>query len=178
MKRAALGLVALSGCFIGAEDVPPPIDAPGPQGRYEAAVAFDTARGRMVMYGGVNEVGVQTATWVFADGRWSQLLGPGPGAREGAAMAYDVARDRVVLFGGDVLDPSAPCDATWELAGDQWSRVDAPGPSCRRGHAMTYDGEARRVVLFGGFAEQGCDEGACQETWAYDGAWTRLHRPP
>lgn len=175
MKRLWLCL-PLAGCFLGTEDIPPPFEAPGPQGRYEAAVAFDSARNRMVMFGGLNEVGVQSTTWTLTEGRWSRLPDPGPPARQGAAMAYDAERDRIVLFGGEV-EGGESCSATWELAGDQWERVDAPGPSCRTHPAMTYDAEARRVLLFGGATEGGCAEGACQETWAYDGAWTRLHRP-
>ncbi|MEQ8278280.1 MAG: hypothetical protein RMA76_37900 [Deltaproteobacteria bacterium] len=176
MKRLLLCL-PLAGCFIGAEDVPPDFERPGPQGRYGASVAFDAARARLITYGGENDVGIQTTTWSFAQGRWSRLTSAGPPAREGAAMVYDVERDRVVLFGGELVDPSEPCDATWELVGEAWTRVDVPAPTCRRGHVMTYDAEARRVLLFGGFAAEGCAGGACQQTWAYDGTWTLVNAP-
>ena len=175
IRAAAFGCLITLGCYAGAENVAP--GELGPLPRFEAAVAYDSARDRTVLFGGTRDDGPQGSTWTLTAGRWSLLTNEGPGPRRGAAMVYDAARDRMVLFGGLPSDPRRGCAETWVLVGDAWERVDVEGPSCRYRHTMTYDATAERVVLFGGRSSGGCEDGDCQQTWAYDGAWVQLDGP-
>ncbi len=87
----------------------------GPGPRVFHAMATDTSRGRVVLYGGssaFNGTPLLRDTWEW-DGVWTPITYDGPGPRESHAMAYDSLRDRVVLIGGATSTGLA--DATvWE----------------------------------------------------------------
>ena len=93
----------------------------GPPPRYGHAMAFDTAAGVALMYGG-NTTDDQAVTdmWQWDGRRWSEikLVDPTPGARFGAAMVYDAARRRTVLYGGRRDDKSV-----WEWDGKRWEEI-------------------------------------------------------
>ncbi|MGE3106984.1 MAG: GC-type dockerin domain-anchored protein [Phycisphaerales bacterium] len=80
-----------------------------PRPRREAAMAFDSARVMLVLFGGhygritSSELG---DTWEYDGNTWTQRMIPGPAPRGGACVAYDSTRHRVVIFGGGygVLD--------------------------------------------------------------------------
>lgn len=120
--------------------------------RYGHAMAFDSARGRTVLFGGEG----WGDTWQWDGAAWSKASpldlhrDANPSTRSRHAMAYDAERDRVVLFGG--MDPNGrPLDDTWEWDGVEWvARAPVDSPPGRYDHAMVYDPARRRVVLFGG----------------------------
>jgi hypothetical protein len=91
----------------------------GPSPRYGAAMAYDSARKRVVLFGGLANEGGASAlkgdTWTWDGALWEQLEDMGPSPRQGAAMAYDRDRDRMVLFGGTTFKPGGDCRDTWEL---------------------------------------------------------------
>src|SRR5262245_24118046 len=72
----------------------------GPFAQAGQAMAYDSARGRIVMFGG--QAGSSLATTYEWDGTsWLvRVLAKSPPARHRHAMAYDSARQKVVLFGG------------------------------------------------------------------------------
>jgi hypothetical protein len=76
--------------------------AVNPPARWDASMAFDEARGCVVMVGGGNHNGVLPPdTWTWNGSQWTQAQPATlPGARSHACMAYDNARQRCVLFGG------------------------------------------------------------------------------
>jgi hypothetical protein len=104
--------------------------APSP--RYLAAAALDSKRNRMLVFGGVDEMGTFYAdTWALdlANDTWSELdAGSGPDGRLGAAAAYDEAGDRLIVFGGhDTVGLSGNGDNlndTWaySFAGSSWTQ--------------------------------------------------------
>jgi cysteine-rich repeat protein len=150
-----------------------------PSFRDEAAMAYDSAGGKVVLFGGTGFGGLEGDTWEY-DGTfqtWTQVLIENPNApspRIGHAMAYDSARGKVVLFGG--LDDDRDDGETWEYDGQtqSWTQVlVASAPSPRRQHAIAYDATRGKVVLFGGLNDDGLDG----ETWEYDGqtqSWTQV----
>lgn len=81
-----------------------PRGAATPPARYHAAMAYDVARGEVVLFGG--EAGTDPGdalgdTWTWDGRTWSQRTGSvGPTALTGAVAVYDPAADRVLLFGG------------------------------------------------------------------------------
>ena len=136
----------------------------GPSPRFGHAMAFDAARGRVVLFGG-GAFGDDRFgdTWTWDGEHWTQVENIGPAARAGHAMAYDSGRQRVVLFGGRAV--GGLLDDTWEWDGESWTQVQDSGPSPRDAHAMAFDAARGRVVLFGGAAGD-----PFGDTWAWDGS--------
>lgn len=131
-------------------------------GRRDLGLAYDSARGRVLLFGGSTaSLALLGDTWAW-DGSWTQLVPPtSPGGRDGVALAYDRRRERLVLFGGNT---PAPSGETWEFDGTNWSLRSTSGPSPRAYHAMAYDELRERVVMLGGVC-QGLPDG----TWEWDG---------
>lgn len=141
-------------------------------------MALDTARGRVVLFGGLAG-GLPTAgTWEWDGNLWSSRRPmTSPPARWTSVLAYDSVRRRTVLFGGH--DLRGPLANTWEWDGIDWTLVATTGPAARIGHAMAFDSSAGRVLLFGGWDTRA---GRFDDTWEWDGsAWTErmpMTRPP
>ncbi|MBI5478109.1 MAG: hypothetical protein HY906_04595, partial [Deltaproteobacteria bacterium] len=71
-----------------------------PSARSFAAMAYDSQRHVVVLYGGWNGADLDD-TWEFNGTAWTQRTPANrPTARDSAAAAYDPVRQRVVLFGG------------------------------------------------------------------------------
>jgi hypothetical protein len=88
--------------------------------RSDVGLAFDSSRGRRVLFGGFFMVTrfeyLNFAdTWESSAGMpWQLVDETGPGARFDVMMAYDAARDEIVLFGGRSTDFPGVIDAfTW-----------------------------------------------------------------
>lgn len=144
----------------------------GPGSRSGAAAAYDAARGRAVVFGGLGSTRFGD-TWEFDGGRWMQVATTGPSARNESAMAYDPVRHRTVLFGGNT---GVVNGETWEWDGAAWTLVSSTGPSPRDRHAMTYDPNLGGVLLHGGAVSGGA---ANNETWLWNGAaWSRVGTGP
>ena len=82
---------------------------PVPQCRDSEGLAYDTALGEVVMFGGVSQCGGQpnayslADTWTYSGAAWTNISGSMvtvPSARWGMVMVYDPALREVVLFGG------------------------------------------------------------------------------
>src|SRR5262252_1416508 len=74
----------------------------GPAPRASHAMAFDSKRGRVVLFGGRSVEGNHFFgdTWEWDGSYWTQLDDVGPAPRINHAMAYDGARGVTLLFGG------------------------------------------------------------------------------
>ncbi len=145
-----------------------PANSPPPRGSH--AMAFDAARGQVVLFGGWGPVNsVRNDTWVWDGTNWTQKSpANSPTARIYHAMAYDAARGQVVLFGGDVFP--GPLSDTWVWDGTNWTQKSpANSPTNRWKPAMAYDAARGQVVLFGGGYS-----GGLNDTWVWDGTnWTQ-----
>lgn len=138
----------------------------------EPAACYDTARERVVVFGGWdrdNEFRGDTWEW---DGQNLVRAGrAGPAPRAGHDMTFDPVQSRCILFGGRGAD-GFPTD-TWAWNGDVWEMVatGAESPPPRWFFGMATDHRRERVVVFGGAnAEDGLDD-----TWEWDGAtWRRI----
>ncbi|MEM7200828.1 MAG: hypothetical protein AAF628_11210 [Planctomycetota bacterium] len=134
------------------------------EGRRRSAMCFDSARGRIVAFGGDGEAFSPLAdTWEWNGTVWTARTGGRtPPSRQGHGMAFDRQRRRVVLFGGF----GAP-DTTWEWDGIAWGeRQSRVRPPVLEGYSMAYD-EARGVaVLY---------FGSTQPVWEWDGVdWRQI----
>jgi uncharacterized protein (TIGR03437 family) len=164
--------------------------ATSPPARENHAVAYDSAHGQLVLFGG--DVGLSTYfndTWVFDGTKWTQKSpAKSPPPRSGHAMAYDSVHHQVLMFGGVSLNilygTTQVFNDTWAWDGTNWTQQFSDiSPQPRAGHAMAYDSANDRVVLFGGSPEDltvGFDT-LYNDTWLWDGTnwnWVGLIPSP
>ena len=163
--------------------------AGGPTGRQSHAMCYDSARGRMVMFGGSDGT-YNAQTWEWDKRQWFLRCGTGtycsgPPALASPGMAYDSTRGVTVLFGGDSGSFDAFYGDTWEWDGEEWRIVCAEGDPCaggltgRWGQSIVYDRERGKTVMFGGCLTYDAATRSCtsysDETWEWDGEnWTRV----
>jgi len=142
-----------------------------PASRRATAMVTDTARRRVVVFGGLLATGASLGepsndTWILVSDGWIRIRSAvSPSPRGDHAMAFD--GHRVVLFGGAA--ESLIFDDTWEFDRGQWRLVSpAMHPTGRVGHAMAFM-PGVGVVLFGG----GTGAATTGETWIYENQrWT------
>ena len=145
----------------------------GPSPRAEASMAFDSKRGRMVLFGGHNRAGTSGSrfgdTWEWDGKKWIDMNVTGPTARNGAAMVYDNVREKIVLFGGSTAESVS--GETWEWDGKQWTENRAASVQGRFNCVMAYDTTRHKIIRFGG-RYSGKPLG---DTWEYDGEhWVQI----
>ena len=142
-----------------------------------SAIAYDTARRQVVLFGGFDgSPSGLSDTWVWDGATWIDKTPPNPANRPlprvyTAAMAYDEAHRQVILFGG-LSASGAYLSDTWAWDGATWQLKNPLNrPPGRDAHAMAYDAVRGQVVLFGGNnSDLG---GALADTWVWDGTnWT------
>jgi hypothetical protein len=145
-----------------------PTLSPSPRSGHR--MAYDSARQRTVLFGGLGSTGTLGDSWEWDGANWLQLSpASNPPSRHSHAMAYDSSRQRTVVFGG--IGNGVLAD-TWEWDGSLWvAKFTAAFPSARANSAMAYDASAQRMVLFGG----GIFIAVFGDTWAFDGSsWINL----
>ncbi|HLQ39314.1 MAG TPA: hypothetical protein VK348_16005, partial [Planctomycetota bacterium] len=146
----------------------------GPSPRLQPQFAFDSIRGKAVLFGGADNLNWANRlqdTWEWDGSSWTQVAGGGPPPRSRGAMSFDPQRGRSVLHGGEGSTSGFFGD-TWEWDGSTWMQMATAGPGPRITHAMTWNGSRGRTVLFGG-VEQAV--GYRSDTWEWDGtAWSLL----
>jgi cysteine-rich repeat protein len=147
---------------------------------FDHAMAYDTTRDQVFMFGGADYGGLRTDwTRELGSEAWVQVRQPiTPSARTGHAVANDGHRRKVVMFGGSRGVGQDLAD-TWEWDGASWAlRRPALSPSARRDHAMAHDPIRKVIVLFGGRA--GSTD--LDDTWEWNGeTWASSNvatRPP
>jgi hypothetical protein len=101
-----------------------PADAPKP--RSHSAMAYDSSRQRVVLFGGTSDraaaINSFDDTWEYDGTNWVEVIpidGVKPAARWAGRMAYDTSRGVMVMVGGK----SGPVDFldTWEWDGSRWT---------------------------------------------------------
>lgn len=143
----------------------PPVS---PSPRASHAMAYDTARGVAVVFGGADSNGEElddTWEWDSATMTWSERFpATRPPARLGAGMVYDEARGVTVMFGGTT--GLILFNDTWEWDGNDWTQLfPADAPSERWASGLVYDAQRQVIVLFGGLTIHGY----VGDTWEWDG---------
>ncbi len=136
------------------------------------AVAYDSARGRLVWYGAqTGSMGSAPATselweWEPASGVWTNrtptpLPTAWPPPRLWPAMAFDAARGRTLLFSGDQrlrpVNTYVPDLWAWNGVSGTWtnltpSPLPAVWPEGRLAASGTFDTVRDRFVVFGGIS--------------------------
>src|ERR1700687_301814 len=161
-----------------------------PPARGGAALAFDAASSRMILFGGSVQIpagggpeNMLGDTWAFEAGDWLLLTPEGsPAPRAHSGFAETPAGP--LLFGGSAggfLAGSGDGQAlgdTWRWVGSRWEKL-APShsPDRRFSPGMASSGPGGGVLLFGGQLGCGADHGArgcsvsplLDDTWKWNG---------
>ena len=144
-----------------------------PGRRSRVGMTYDSARLRMVMFGGYDVAnGVSDETWEFNGAIWNQVAtAVSPPPRQDHGMAYDPVRKRTVIFGGS---NGGDMGDTWEYDGVTWAQMTpANTPPVMHGVELAYDASRGKVVLFGGHGSAVFDT-----TWEWDGVnWVSIPTP-
>jgi len=146
-----------------------------PPARTYAAMAYDAALSKVILFGGSGQGRLGDA-WTWDGTAYAKLPRPWPPGRSTLAMAYDATRGNDVLF-VNITSDSVGETFTWD--GTIFTqRFPATSPPGRRWDGMAYHSGTRTVVLFGGqrsAAITGQTQGAA-DTWTWDGLnWTEQH---
>lgn len=147
-----------------------------PPARTNHAMAYDAARGVVVLFGGYRPLGPVADTWIYDGSSWTEVTpASSPPARKRHAMVYDPNEQVVLLFGG-IDEGGTPLGDLWAFDGTTWTdRTAAAGPdlpSPRYGHLMGVDPVRGRVFLTGGMDK---NQRYDSETWELDpttGKWS------
>jgi len=138
-----------------------PSSTPSPRSGH--AMAYDTVRRRVLLYGGTT---MGDDMWDWDGSTWRPILVPvtGPGHLYSHKLVSDELRHKVVLYGGDYQCLACPGrDTTWEWDGFQWTMVmSASPPQGRMGHGMAFDRLRGEIVLVEGGRPTG-------GTWEWNG---------
>lgn len=144
-----------------------------PAGRDWYGAAYDTGRGRFVLFGGRSSaLGTNLGdTWEFDGTSWTQMSPTNtPSVRRWGAMAYDQITGETILFGGE--DGGVYNNETWSWDGTDWTQLSpATSPSARGRGRLSYDVLTGTMVYFGGRNTAG----ALGDTWVWDGSnWSQV----
>lgn len=156
--------------------------SPAPMARLGAAVAYDAARKRIIMFGGFANRQIRNIndTWAFdvEQETWSaiQTQGTPPTPRYGASGVIDPVSDRFIVSHG-FADTRYDDTLALDLNTNTWKDVSpAARPLKRCLHEAIYDTNNQWMILFGGCSSGfgPCPQG---DLWSLDIAaktWTEL----
>jgi hypothetical protein len=136
---------------------------PAPSNRTGCALIYDSARNRILLFGGTIWNGTITSElWELGltpGSSWKlvPINGAPPPARTAMAAIYDAPRDRFLVVGGKGVNP----DLTSNYLNDVWSydpnsnvwyQLGTTGtpPSPRASAGLAYDSSRDQLILFGG----------------------------
>jgi hypothetical protein len=157
----------------------------GPK-RENTQMAYDSGRGKVVLFGGFQAPGedgfdyvTENDTWEYDGSTWTRVVDTSvlPGAipgRQTASMAYDPVRGVTVMFGGFYADNTHQNDGTlsdtWEWNGSTWTqKANGPGPRIKG--QMVWDPDRQRILLYGGRVGGSAQ---ANDLWEWDGTtWTQ-----
>lgn len=148
-------------------------NAPGGP-RVDHAMAFDTARGLTVLFGGDPLLG-PNQVWEWNGSTWTpRPTATTPTQRSQHVMTYDAHRQRVLLFSGFLNNPPFVENEVWEYNGSNWSIAITGGskPTPRTDATLVHDPIRGVSILFGGNA----GGGNLSDAWEWDGL-RRLWNP-
>jgi len=160
-----------------------------PPGRSNAVMAYDSALGLMVLFGGYRGSGggngngsgddspFYNDTWTYNvdTNEWTNITpANSPPPMESTSLAYDSKSGLMVLFGG------FDTQETWsfDLGTATWTNLSpATAPRLVYVHnMMAYDSEHDQMVIYGG--ESADTRERSNETWVYsrsENNWTRMN---
>lgn len=144
-----------------------------PPARRFAAGAFDNARDRLIVYGGL--VGRDTVlrdTWEFDGTSWTQVGQDGPDI-SGVELVVNQATGETLLTGIGVTSTSTFEPRMYRWEGGTWVRLEPTTlPVCLSQTAMVWQEQTGRVLLHGGSCPTGAQN---SDTFTWNGTnWEKV----
>jgi hypothetical protein len=144
-------------------------------------LAYDSARNKIMLFGGADSEKVLNDSWEFDGEKWSLLTTNSPPPRTFPALTYDPARKKILLFGGnrvlfgkDAKDYEF-LDDFWGFDGSRWTQIAVPVPGGRAEASLVFDRQRQKAVLFGGYRIENGEMKRLSDTWEWDGnSWTKI----
>lgn len=148
-----------------------------------SASAYDSKRGRMLIFGGSGSkqsrapAGVLSIDLMAMRSSVVEAVGPGPRGSVGPGMAYVPGEDALYVFGGWPPGADEPVAELWRLRfgveePPTWELVSdgAAGPPARNGCAMVPDTRKNRLLVHGGDGGPTVSGGfdSLDDLWAFD----------
>lgn len=126
-----------------------------PPARGGACVAWDSLRGKLVVFGGDDGLGNffgDTWEWDLATNAWTNVNpATSPSPRRFSAMTFDPTLNGMLLFGGETTAGAPPSNETWVLFGGTWNQITpATVPPARRMHSLVTRTDFGDVFLCSG----------------------------
>lgn len=137
-------------------------------------MAYDSARNKMVLFGGNPLSRLQPETWERTGSEWRMVTGitDSPEYFVDFTMAYDPLREMTVLFGGAFNPEHSGTRETWGYDGIQWTEQGPPYPYDSLFYsAMVFEPSTGRIIRFGG--THSFDVTNFMLAW--DGSWQTLN---
>jgi len=123
-----------------------PATSPSPRG--SPALAYNSAAGNVVLFGGIiANLGYLNDTWTWDATNWTQRFPlTSPPALNAPDVAYDPGLSAVVMFDGSYEN------ATWTWNGTNWTQIFPSNalPAGRAAAGRAYDPIEKATLLFGG----------------------------
>lgn len=179
LRQALLtGGILAAGALAGCGNTPVPSLHTQTTPPSNGAVAFDGARGVIVLVTQGSTAAKALQTWTWDGQMWTlQSPGSGPASRADTSIAYDAQRRVTVLYGG-VSSAGHWLSDTWEWDGARWRprpSAHIPPPT-QPGFALTaYDPIAHIVLLYQW--SNVSPSNWVNQTWAWNGRDWMLMRP-
>jgi len=154
-----------------------PLNNPG--GRWDHSMAYDTARSKVVLIGGLGSNDNQT--WEYDGNDWANYNPVvAPTYASNIAMTYDQTIHRIVLL---TYEPATinTLNRLWQWDGVTWTvRSPSSGPLVRTGATLVFDTARAKSILFGGESVLSDDIKQLKDTWQWDGVsgiWVQTISP-
>ncbi len=131
-----------------------------PPARWDHAMAFDGARGAIVLHGGSDD---SVDTWEYDGLNWYRRTQSPIGPHRRHAMVFVDSHPATYLYANSfIMDTRV---YAWSVV--SWLNVQpaAPAPAARSATAMSYDIDRQRIVIFGGAAMPSGT--ALNDTWEF-----------
>jgi hypothetical protein len=160
-----------------------------PEGRVDAALAYDPVRQSLILFGGNSWSGknIPNDTWEWSSStrQWSRMpTTSAPETRWGHAMVTDPIRKKVLLYGGSGSGPTIGTEIwEWDGATQTWTNRTPPptatSPTGRNYPVMSFDETRGKLMLYDGGRNPSVEGESTSGYWEWDGAsggWA-LHDP-
>jgi hypothetical protein len=161
-------------------------DGPAPAARHWHGMAFDSARGVHVLFGGyLSDTQEHGDTWEYNGNtrQWTLRANTGPSPRSGMSLAFDATRNQTLLFGGytsagaTLFQKYLSDTWTWNGAAGVWTQQNSRvTPQGRALYSLAFD-SVRSIVLMqnGRVALDETRTAKVRESWEWDGAQWSEH---
>jgi hypothetical protein len=138
-----------------------------------AAMVYDKAQKKTVLYGGWDEANYVNTTWLWDGTAWTEQKKNRAPSRALAAMWFDPILNKTVLYGG--IGRPRPEDRLqryndmWSLDNNGWTQIKpATLPPTRYGAQVAVDPNTKHAILFGGLRLDTDDKGLQKQVYAND----------